>query len=258
MRSRIARRALAAAGVAGLGLVVGAAPAFAEETGKAYAKAEVIRGSVLGTAISPVQVEYPPGGKITQPTVDLGIARLDLVGLGAAASGDTAKGYSKADVNYADAKLTVGIPGGPRVEITEASLDVGCTADGGDLKGTFNLASVHVRVALLPGAPLVDVPVEVRPGKQTGVQLPGGLGEVLINKQTEKEGVITVTALSVNVLGEKGVSLEFAKTTCGPNVPKPPVPLGDGVAMSAGGAALAGLVGFGLYRRFRKDPITAE
>jgi len=57
------------------------------------------------------------------------------------------------------------------------------------------------------------------------------------------------------VLGAQGVSLEFGKVTCGPNIPEPVTPIGDPVGLGAGGLAMASVIGFGMYRRNKRSAL---
>ncbi|WP_158884520.1 choice-of-anchor P family protein [Amycolatopsis anabasis] len=254
MRSTHARRALATLGVAGLLTAVGGAPAFASgdsDSGKAYSKAELIKGTVLNqTILDPVVQEYPPGGTIEQPKLNIGnVIKLELTGLGVSATGDKDKGKSQASVNVADAALTVGLPNVAEIRIKENALDSWCEANGGELKGGTTLASVAISVIGPNGVPLGELKIPFNPPPNFGVKLPGELGEVLANKQVRKDGVITVTALSINVLGQGGAWIEKGKTTCGPNIPTPEVPVAAPEAVGAAALALGGIGGFAYYRR---------
>nr|WP_157528155.1 choice-of-anchor P family protein [Kibdelosporangium sp. MJ126-NF4]CEL17437.1 hypothetical protein [Kibdelosporangium sp. MJ126-NF4]CTQ91336.1 hypothetical protein [Kibdelosporangium sp. MJ126-NF4] len=254
MRSSIVRRAFAVAGIAAIGLAIGAGPALAAES-KAYSKAELLTGNLFGqTIVNPIVQEFPPGGTIKQPSVNvLGVVGLDLVGLGASATGDQAAGKSQAAINAADATLTVGIPNVGQLKFTENALDTKCTADGGVLTGSTSLAGARLQLTGPLGVSLLDVNIPVDAPPNTGIQLPGGVGEVLINKQVRKNGVITVSAVSAQILG---TGFEFGKVTCGPNIPEPQVPVvSPVVGGAAAGLALVGLAGFGVVRHRRKAEV---
>ncbi|KAA2262628.1 hypothetical protein F0L68_12050 [Solihabitans fulvus] len=256
MRSSIVRRGAAVFGVAALGLLIGAGPAFAD-TGTAYAKAELINVGLLNVNASPVRLETPPNHQqIPQPSVNIaGLLALDLVGGGLRVDADPSAGTSSAEVNMADAKLTANAILGKLV-FQENGFDVKCSAQDGNLTGGMTLASASVK--LTAGIPpfsvdLVNVALPVDPAPNTGVDL-GPFGSILLNKQVVKDGVITVTGFEFSVAPGffGGGKIELGKTTCGPNNHKPDVPLGSPIGLAAG-VLVTGVGAGALVSRRRKE-----
>ncbi|AUS79443.1 hypothetical protein C1701_14945 [Actinoalloteichus sp. AHMU CJ021] len=124
---------------------------------------------------------------------------LDLVRVGAlnAAAGE---GHARASVT--DLRVGLGEVSLLDLGLADLNADV-ITAECENGQGTSTVV----------GASLGGVALEAGVGPNTGVQVPG-IAEVLLNKQVENEdGTLTVTALSIRVVGLQ--TIDIASATCG-------------------------------------------
>lgn len=139
--------------------------------------------------------------------------------------------------------------------IRAGAITAECTADSqGNVSGDANLANAAIYGPTLPiigATKLLDL--DLHPAPNTGITLPALPDtEIVLNKQVvNPDGSLTVTALTVNVLG---TGFTIGEVTCGPNaltgeVPQLPIggtPLAVGLA-----ASTVAILGVNRLRRTR-------
>lgn len=248
---------LAAAAAAGILLVVvGASPAGADTsdataTGLAIAGTPIpgtesasndgTQGTVTSGGGAPTVLPSNPAlgaGAIGQ----IAVARDDgtsaaCAGLVAPSSELTVAPNGECDPGSTDSGVTLNLADG--LVLNAGAITAECSASStGAPTGRARLANAQVTLAGLPIATL-----DGNPGVNTSVGLQGILSIDLNTQTTNPDGSISVTALSVTLVGQ-GL-LEVGKVTCGPNVVAGEIPLVPAAGLPiaaavllAGGAAL--------------------
>ena len=214
MRLRIGLRACGMT-AALLGTTLGvAAPSQAcntSPTAEAYVVSAQALGGLVNVPPTP-DSKFPPGGTKTLPTLNLGPINVDAL-LTATTAGDAKAGTASASATAAHLVLTIPLVGALDITGIKSSCDAPATP--GTATGTSTIATA-VFTPVAPPAPLPPLPpvtITIPTGVNQTVAVPV-LGSIVFNKQTtDKDGVLTVEAADITLVGGQEVVLGFAQ--CG-------------------------------------------
>ena len=235
-------KARLAAGTLALGgLMCSAVPAHAALTAP-QANAFVVSATAIGNAVAVPATPsstYPPGGTNTVVGLSVGPFATDST-LTATTGGDPATGDANASATVE--KLGVALPAGVSIAVT--GINSTCTATPAGATGSGTIASGKVTLPLLPA-----ITLNANAGPNTKVSVPG-IASIVLNEQTkDANGVLTVNAVHVTLLGGAGADLIIGHAQCGgapaSNVnPTPmisaPVAAGAGATAVVGGVVMVG------------------
>ena len=239
MNSRTKAR-LAAGTVALGGLLCTALPAHAALTAP-QANAFVASATAIGNlvAVPPTpNSTYPSGGTSTVVGLAVGALATDAT-LTATTSGDPATGDANASATVENLGVTL-----PGATVSLTGINSTCTATPAGATGSGVIASGSVKLPILPA-----ITLKANAAPNTKVSIPG-IASVTLNEQTtDANGVLTVNAVHITLLGGTGANVIIGHAQCGgapaSNVnPTPmisaPVAAGAGATAVVGGVVMVG------------------
>jgi hypothetical protein len=227
-------KARLAVGAAALGgLMCSAVPAHAALTAP-QANAFVVSADALGGAAAvPATPDstYPPGGTTTVAGLTVGPFATDAT-LTATTGGDPSTGDANASATVEN--LGVSIPG---ATLALTGVNSTCTATPKGATGSGVIAGGSFTVLGVPTTLKADA------APNTTVSIPGIASIVLNQQSTDADGVLTVNALHITLLGGAGANIIIGHAQCGgaPAVNTNPTPMISApVAAGAGATAVVG------------------
>jgi len=225
---------LAASAVALGGLLCTAVPAHAALTSP-QANAFVVSAGAIGNlvAVPPTPTStYPPGGTTT--TVGLAVGPFATSStLTATTGGDPSTGNANASATVEQLGVTLG----PTATAALTGVNSTCTATPSGATGSGTIASGSVTVLGVP------ITLAANAGKNTAVSVPGIASIVLNEQSTDSNGVLTVNAVHITLLGGTGADVIIGHAQCGgapPAVVNPTPMISAPVAAGAGATAVVG------------------
>lgn len=233
---------LAAGALALGGLMCSALPAHAA-LASPQASAFVVQADALGGfAAVPATPSsaYPTGGTVTTAGIAVGPFASSAT-LTATTAGDPSTGTSSASATVE--QLGVTLPLGNSIALTGINSTCNATPTGATGSGT--IATGRVTLLGLPGINLA-----ANAGKNTTVSVPGVATIVLNQQSTDTNGVLTVNALHITLLGGAGANIIIGQAKCGgaPPVNINPTPM-ISAPVAAGAGATAAIGGVVMVRR---------
>ena len=224
---------LAAGTVALGGLLCTAIPAHAALT-TPQANAFVVSATAIGklVAVPPTpDSTYTPGGTATVLGLSVGPFATDAT-LTAKTSGDPSTGDASASATVENLGVTI-----PGATIALTGINSTCNATPAGATGSGTIASGKVTLLGLP------VTLAANAAPNTGVTIPGIASIVLNQQSTDSNGVLTVTAVHISLLGGSAANINIGRAQCGgaPAVNTNPTPMISApVAAGAGATAVVG------------------
>jgi hypothetical protein len=265
---------LAAAGAAGLAMVVLIASPAMADTSQATASALQITlagGGVAssgqttasndGTTESNTGNPSPPLSVLGAQTVfTAGVlgqpSRAFTTGVSAACAGVTSPGEAITLDNVGDCTVTststvvfnLGTVAGASITLEADYIYAYCRADTTSVSGFATLGNARI-VSSLTGT-LLALPAN--PGANSSLSVPGIVSLTLNRQQSSSPGQLSVTALAFDTAAAGLASVRIGDVACGPNAVAPPVPAipAAGVPVVAGTLAVLA-TGVYLWRRRR-------
>jgi hypothetical protein len=245
-------KARLAAGTLALGgLMCSAVPAHAALTAP-QANAFVVSATAIGNAVAVPATPsstYPPGGTNTVVGLSVGPFATDST-LTATTGGDPATGDANASATVE--KLGVALPAGNSVSLT--GINSTCTATPAGATGSGTIAGGTISVLGIPTT------LAANAAPNTTVNL--AIAKIVLNEQTkDANGVLTVNAVHITLLGGAGANLIIGHAQCGgaPAVNTNPTPMISApVAAGAGATAVVGGVVMVGRRRRGKNVFDAS
>jgi len=228
---------LAASAIALGGVLCTAMPAHAALTSP-EANAFVVSATAIGNlvAVPPTPTStYPPGGTTTLVGLAVGPFATSST-LTADTSGDPGTGTSHASATVE--QLGVTLPLGVSVALTGVNSTCNAPATPGVATGSGVIASGAVDLPILP-----DVNLAANAAPNTAVNIPGVASIVLNEQSTDSDGVLTVNAVHITLLGGTAGDIIIGHAECGgaPPADTNPVPMVSApVAAGAGATAIVG------------------
>jgi hypothetical protein len=230
---------LAVGAVALGGLMCSALPAHAALTAP-QANAFVVSATAIGTAVAvPATPDstYPTGGTQTVAGLSVGPFATDAT-LTATTAGDPSTGTSSASATVE--QLGVAIPG---ASIALTGINSTCNATSTGATGSGVIAGGTVTVLGVPTT------LAANAAPNTTVSVPG-IATIVLNQQTTNaNGVLTVDALHITLLGGAGADIIIGQAQCGGAPPvttnqtpmiSAPVAAGAGATAVVGGVVMVG------------------
>jgi hypothetical protein len=233
MNSRTKAR-LAAGTVALGGLLCTAIPAHAALT-TPQANAFVVSADAIGTlvAVPPTPTStYAPGGTTTTLGLNVGPIATNAT-LTAKTTGDPSTGDATASATVENLGVNLGVA---TVALTGINSTCSATPDGATGSGLIAGGSVK-----LPILPAITLAANAAPN--TTVSVPGIATIVLNQQSTDANGVLTVNAVHITLLGGAGANVIIGHASCGgaPAVNTNPTPMISApIAAGAGATAMVG------------------
>ena len=232
MNSRTKAR-LAAGTLALGGLMCSAVPAHAALTAP-QANAFVVSATAIGTTVAVPATPnstYPTGGTSTVVGLSVGPFATNST-LTATTSGDPSTGDAAASATVE--QLGVTLPAGNSVALT--GINSTCTATPSGATGSGVIAGGTIRVLGIPTT------LKANAAPNTTVNL--AVAKIVLNEQTtDANGVLTVNAVHITLLGGAGADIIIGHAQCGgapaSNVNPTPM-ISAPVAAGAGATALVG------------------
>jgi hypothetical protein len=245
-------KARLAAGTLALGgLMCSAVPAHAALTAP-QANAFVVSATAIGTTVAVPATPsstYPPGGTNTVVGLSVGPFATDST-LTATTGGDPATGDANASATVE--KLGITLPAGNSISLT--GIKSTCTATPAGATGSGTIAGGTISVLGIPTTLAADA------APNTTVNL--AVAKIVLNEQTtDANGVLTVNAVHITLLGGAGANLIIGHAQCGgaPAVNTNPTPMISApVAAGAGATAVVGGVVMVGRRRRGKNVFDAS
>ena len=230
-------KARLAAGTLALGgLMCTAIPAHAALTAP-QADAFVVSATAIGTtiAVPPTPHSNYPANPGPQTVVGLSVAPFATnATLTATTAGDPSTGTSSASATVEN--LGVTLPLGASIALT--GINSTCNATSTGATGSGVIASGRVTLLGLPG-----ITLKAAAAPNTTVSVPG-IATIVLNQQTtDANGVLTVDALHITLLGGTGANIIIGQAQCGgaPATNTNPTPMISApVAAGAGATAMVG------------------
>jgi len=216
------------------GLLCTAIPAHAALT-TPQANAFVVSAGAIGNlvAVPPTPTSsYTPGGTTTTLGLAVGPFATNAT-LTAKTSGDPSTGDASASATVENLGVTI-----PGATIALTGINSTCNATPAGATGSGVIASGSVKLPLLPA-----ITLKAGAGPNTGVSIPGIASIVLNQQSTDSNGVLTVNAVHITLLGGAGANLIIGHASCGgaPAVNTNPTPMISApVAAGAGATAVVG------------------
>jgi hypothetical protein len=205
MSSSSRRRILAGAAALGATLCV-AAPASAALTSP-VASAFVVQADAIGTLVAvpatPAST-FPPGGTVTTVGEHVGPFATGAT-LTATTAGSPTAGTSSASATVQN----LGVNLGGLASLSLTGINSTCTATPSGAIGSGVIASGSFTALGLPVSLAANAP------KNTGVTIPGVASIVLNQQTTDANGVLTVNALHITLLGGAGANVIIGQAKCG-------------------------------------------
>ena len=228
---------LAAGTVALGGLLCTAMPAHAALTSP-QANAFVVSADAIGNlvAVPPTPTStYPPGGTTTVVGLSVGPIATNAT-LTAKTTGDMSTGDSSASATVEN--LSVNLGGLATVSLTGINSTCTATAPPAAATGSGLIAGGSVKLPLLPA---INLKANAAPNTTVAV---GTLASIVLNEQsTDANGVLTVNAVHIKLLGGTGANVIIGHAQCGgaPASNTNPTPMISApVAAGAGATAVVG------------------
>lgn len=237
--SKRSRRLLAAGAAVVGGVLCAATPAHAALTSP-QAQAYVVSATALGTiaAVSPTPLStYPPGGTTTVVGLNAGPFATNST-LTSTTAGDPTTGTSSASATVQQLSLNLGVATG---SVTGVNATCNATATGATGSGT--IAGGSLTAPLLPTLTLA-----ANAAPNTTVSIPGVLSVILNQQTTDANGVLTVNAVHITLLGGTGGDVIIGHAQCGGAPPVQAVPM-ISPEVGAGAAGVAAVGGVVYFRR---------
>jgi hypothetical protein len=232
-------KARLAAGTLALGgLMCTALPAHAALTAP-QANAFVVSAGAIGNlvAVPPTpNSSYPGPPTGTQTVVGLSVGPIATdATLTATTSGDPSTGDASASATVEQLGVTL-----PGATVALTGINSTCTATPAGATGSGIIASGKVTLA---GIGLLPITLKANAAPNTGVTIPGIASVVLNQQSTDANGVLTVNAVHITLLGGAGADVIIGHAQCGgaPAVNTNPTPMISApVAAGAGATAVVG------------------
>jgi len=225
---------LAASTVALGGLLCTAIPAHAALT-TPEANAFVVSATAIGrlVAVPPTpDSTYTPGGTSTLLGLTIGPFATDAT-LTAKTTGDPSTGDATALAEVENLGVTI-----PGATIALSAIKATCDATPSGATGNGTIAGGSVKLLILP-----TVTLKANAAPNTGINILGVANIVLNQQSTDANGVLTVTAVHISLLGGTGADINIGRAQCGgaPPVNTNPTPMISApVAAGAGATAVVG------------------
>ncbi len=241
------RRLLAAGAAAVGGVLCAAMPAHAALTSP-QAQAYVVSANAFGSfaAVSPTPLStYPPGG--TQTVIGLNVGPIASSStLTSTTAGDPAAGTSAASATVQQMSVNLLV-----ATASVTGINATCNATPTGATGNGTIAAGTVTAPLLPPLALT-----ANAGPNTVVDIPGIVTVTLNEQSTDANGVLTVNAVHLKVLGGNGADVILGHAQCGGAPPVQAVPM---VSPEVGaGVTAAAAVGGVVYFRRRNRGLETE
>jgi hypothetical protein len=230
---------LAAGTVALGGLLCTAMPAHAALTSP-QANAFVVSADAIGNlvAVPPTPTStYPSGGTNTVVGLSVGPLATNAT-LTAKTTGDMSTGASSASATVEN--LSVNLGGLATVSLTAINSTCTATAPPAAATGSGTIASGKVTLA---GLGLLPITLKANAAPNTTVAVPGIASIVLNEQSTDANGVLTVNAVHIKLLGGAAANVIIGHAQCGgaPATNTNPTPMISApVAAGAGATAVVG------------------
>ena len=233
------------------GLLCTAIPAHAALTAP-QANAFVVSADAIGNLVAvPATPDstYPNGGTSTVVGLNVGPIATDAT-LTAKTSGDPSTGDAAASATVESLGVTL-----PAATIALTGINSTCTATPSGATGSGVIAGGTVKLPVLPA-----ITLKAGAAPNTKVSIPGVASVVLNEQTTDANGVLTVNAVHITLLGGAGANVIIGHAQCGGapasnTNPTPmisaPVAAGAGATAVVGGAVM-------LRRRNRKNAFDAS
>lgn len=234
---KLARKALVTAALSSAGLLTLAQPGVANA---ATLRAYGVSVNALGVTLAETPVSTVASPNNTAVNISAG-SLLSAGSLSTSVSIDPNNGNETASASTQNVGLSflgAGITGG--------AIASQCTAVVGQTPtGMSTFANAVIKGPL--GIPTITIPSNPAPNTTFGIP---GIANIVVNEQImNPDGSLTVNALHVSILGSTGGNVIVSSSTCGPAEAPVPMVSAPG-ALTAGGLAALGLVGFRGGRRF--------
>lgn len=242
-------RVLAATGTVGALMLISASSAAAVDPGANSSAFGLSATNVLGLVdIAPTPQSICPQGS-TESALPVSLGALGNVGvLNASTTCDSAAGTSTATGGAADVAL-LGVAGARTITADVISAQCSATAPA-DPTGSTTVANLFI------AGVRINVPV----GSTTPqtINIPG-VATVIINEQTLSNGVLTVNALHITLLGGALGDIIIGQASCGPNTAAPAIAAFSfqTLPLILGGLAILALLFYGLRTSLRRLRTTA-
>lgn len=234
------RRLLAAGAAVVGGVLCATTPAHAALTSP-QAQAYVVSATALGTlaAVSPTPLStYPPGGTQTVVGLNAGPFATNST-LTSTTAGDPTAGTSSASATVDQLNLNLGVATGA---VTGVNATCNATPSGATGSGTITGGSLTA-----PLLPPLTLTANAAPN--TALSIPGVLSVVLNEQSTDSNGVLTVNAVHITLLGGTGGDVIIGHAQCGGALPVQATPMISPEVGTSAAAAMA--VGGVVYFRRR-------